>query len=470
MDGFERKRIADPVHGTMGFSELELDIIHAKSFQRLRNVKQLGLAYYVYPGADYSRFSHSLGVCHVTGMILESLRRHCGAQLNNQEVQEYRLAGLLHDVGHYPFSHAMEDAIENYSRIQFVEPLEHESVSEEVVKSDTELTALISSSGYSPSRICSIFSGHRQRNDLPPFCNVVSSELDADRINYLLRTAHQSGLPYGSVDLQYLLSQLRLDSENRVCLTSRAVRTAEHLLLCRYFDYQQISYHKAVASLEWALKEVLAELLKLEMIRGTADWVRDAIKSGEWSSFDDPFVTSKIIELRSRSETSPAVIALCDAVLKRNPPKLLAEIESIEPFSQGDGEKANDGREVRERYKGYLSQINSKLERWASESGIEPRLWYVRYLKPKTITKSGPQGVWGDPEEREQAIRIQRSGGLDPIPLIEYSSSLMSVLAQYALYSIRIYVTLPYGINKNVVTVLQRRIFDDLPDLRKCWK
>ncbi len=92
MNGFERKRIADPIHGTMGFSELELEIIHTRAFQRLRNIKQLGLAYFVYPGADHSRFSHSLGVCHVTGMILESLMKHSGADLDERGVQEYRLA------------------------------------------------------------------------------------------------------------------------------------------------------------------------------------------------------------------------------------------------------------------------------------------------------------------------------------------------------------------------------------------
>jgi HD superfamily phosphohydrolase len=276
-------------------------------------------------------------------------------------------------VGHYPFSHAMEDAIKNYSGIQFLEPferdavetLEHESVSEEVVKYDNEISALISSSGHSTSKICSIFSGNRPDGELPIFCNVVNSEMDADRIDYMLRAAHQSGLPYGSIDLQYLLSQLRLDSRNRICLTSRAVRTAEHFVLCRYFDYQQISYHKAVASLEWALKQVLAELLGNGMISGTAEWVRGAIRSGEWHSFDDPQIISRINGLRSTDGTSSSIITLCDVVLRRNPPKLLAEIESIQPYSEGENEAAADGQRVLEDYRRYL--------------GLPPKSWSSRY-------------------------------------------------------------------------------------------
>ena len=463
MDGFETKRIADPVHGTMGFSELELEIIHSKAFQRLRNIKQLGLAYLVFPGADHSRFSHSLGVCHVTGMILDSLKKHADIQLTFRDLQEYRLAGLLHDIGHYPFSHAMEDAIKNYVAENFMgESLEHESVSEAVLTHDSEIGALIDGAGYSVSKICSIFSSERQGTVLPAYSNVVSSEIDADRIDYMLRTAHQSGLPYGSVDLLYLLSQFRLDSMNRICLTNKAVRTAEHFLLCRYFDYQQISYHKAVASLEWALQEVLTELLRAESIHGTKERIIESIKNGHWCQFDDPFIINKIREHRNSATSGPSVTALCDVVLKRNPPKLMAEIESVEAYGKGPGD------EVLKRYNEYAKKIKERLHVWANDSGIDSRLWYVRGPKAKTITKTGPSGVWGQPEEREQSIKILRSDSREPVALVDYAPSLLSVLSRYALYSIRIYVVMAHGINESAVGILRRRILDDLPGVP--WK
>lgn len=89
---FNHKRIADPVHGTIGISNLEAKLISTPAFQRLRNVKQLGLAHYVYPGADYSRFSHSVGVCHITGRILNAIKQNCSnVQIADEELQLYRL-------------------------------------------------------------------------------------------------------------------------------------------------------------------------------------------------------------------------------------------------------------------------------------------------------------------------------------------------------------------------------------------
>ena len=104
-----KQRITDPVHGTIELNEVESAIISSSTYQRLRHVKQLGLAYLVFPGADYSRFSHSIGACHVTGEILKALISNCSdINFTADEVVIYRLAGLLHDVGHYPFSHTME--------------------------------------------------------------------------------------------------------------------------------------------------------------------------------------------------------------------------------------------------------------------------------------------------------------------------------------------------------------------------
>ena len=111
---YSQGRIADPVHGTIELSQLEFDLLSTRSFQRLRNVKQLGLAHLVFPGADYSRLSHSLGVNHVTGTILDSLRRNSGTKIKDKEYELYRLAGLLHDVGHYPYSHTFENAVSTF--------------------------------------------------------------------------------------------------------------------------------------------------------------------------------------------------------------------------------------------------------------------------------------------------------------------------------------------------------------------
>src|SRR5690348_16368350 len=104
-------RISDPIYGTIGITAIERDIIASPAFQRLRNIKQLGLAHYVFPGSDYSRLAHSLGVCHIAAETFGILSNRCPEpRPDDREVQQYRLAALLHDCGHYPFSHAMEYA------------------------------------------------------------------------------------------------------------------------------------------------------------------------------------------------------------------------------------------------------------------------------------------------------------------------------------------------------------------------
>jgi HD superfamily phosphohydrolase len=209
---FARKRVSDVIHGPIGLSELELDLIQSPAYQRLRGIKQLGLAHYVYPSADYSRFSHSLGVCHVTGQILASLC-DVGVKIPEEEIQLYRLAALFHDVGHYPFSHATEIAIQNHYSARLYRPASqsaldlgptgdepflekyfmHERVGKEVITQDPTIRRRLKQAEIDPKSIYSIF----LRENPPRFSNLISSDLDADRIDYLLRTAHHTGLPYG---------------------------------------------------------------------------------------------------------------------------------------------------------------------------------------------------------------------------------------------------------------------------------
>lgn len=115
MDEFHFKRLTDPIHGTFGISKLEAEIVSTPVFQRLHNVRQLGLAHLVFPGAGYSRFAHSLGACHIAGRMVRAINQNSkGTPINEHEMQLYRLAGLLHDIGHYPYSHAMEHGIGNF--------------------------------------------------------------------------------------------------------------------------------------------------------------------------------------------------------------------------------------------------------------------------------------------------------------------------------------------------------------------
>src|SRR5262249_38092246 len=142
--------------------------------------------------------------------------------------------------------------------------------------------------------------------------------------------AHHTGLPYGNVDIEYLLSQMQLDDQERICFRSKAIRAAEHLLVCRYFDYQQVAFNKTVAGLEWLLREVLGELLIRRYINCSAKWVESAIDSGrDWYHFDDSFLLQHIRDLAGETSADAETGPMARAILERTPPKLVGDLEYI---------------------------------------------------------------------------------------------------------------------------------------------
>ena len=455
MPNFYGKRIADPVHGTVEVSPLELEVISGPAFQRLHNVKQLGLAHLVYPGADYSRFSHSLGVCHVTGRILTSLRERAGVQIDDTEIQQYRLAALLHDIGHYPFSHAMERAINDYfvgrnllQPVQSTLPsvsggdnsvdmsfFKHEDLAKEILEKDKVLRGTLDKAGVGPD---DIYSKILRLPKAKPgrFANLISSDIDADRIDYLLRSARHTGLPYGSVDLDYLVTQLRADESTRICFTHRALRTAEHLLLARYFDYQQINYHKTVSGLELLLEDVLKTLLRAEALRASADDMSKAISTGAWESFDDPHILSCMRDFQSETHDKVAQRKIW-SLLHRSAPKLLADYERL------DERRENRKRE----FKTHRSHVQERIEVWAHQFQIDASCWYVWDVPGMSLTKVGSRIPYSDTsdddaDKLEQTVRILDRDGRTSTPIVEVENSLMHVLADKALYALRVYVLL----------------------------
>jgi len=457
------KRVADPVHRTIGLSELEVRVINSKAFQRLRNIRQLGLAHFVFPGADYSRFSHSLGVCHITGRILEALRNtKRGRSITDKEIELYRLAGLVHDIGHYPFSHAMEDVLEDFypgglvsdtaeesigeeeqtenEALEGTKYFDHERAGQEIISVDEELRTIFNESEIDPEDVASIFRRTRRGADPQKFANLVSSDLDADRIDYLLRTSHHSGLPYGSVDLDYIISQMRLDSDNRVCIRMKALRAADHMLLSRYFDYLQSTYHKTVTGAELVLKDVILELLRSNMLSCSRKDVSKMVADGTWSCFDEAAVTHKIRALRE--ETDDEVIKTkTSCVLNRTPPKLVWEDEFLASRYEP---------KTKDLFLNQVQRLKEKREQWAKDLKIEPERLYV-WQRNVELTKVGSQvpvsyGLAKDPKDKDrywQAVRVLVNEETESSePIMEVGRSLMKVLGDYSIYLLRVYALL----------------------------
>jgi uncharacterized protein len=276
-----------------------------------------------------------------------------------------------------------------------------------------------------------------RRKDPPAFANLISSDLDADRIDYLRRTAHHTGLPYGNVDLDYIVSQMRLDGEGRLALTSKALRAAEHLLLCRFFDYQTVSFHKTVAALELVLKDVLRGLLRLGQLECSAESVGTMIADGSWADFDDAFMSTRIKALAAQ-DGDQTLQTKAQALLYRNVPKLCGEVEWFGARKDKDFEKR-------------LKAIRDEKEKWASAAGVSPDLLYVWYQNVP-LTKAGtmlPFAALADVDEEEdkhdQSVRVLDRSGATSESILECGHSLMSVLADRALFGIRVYVLVPQG-------------------------
>ena len=383
MEQYDAKRFSDPIHGTIGFSELEVELIDSRAFQRLRNIKHLGLAHYVFPGADFSRFSHSLGVCHLTGRIFKALKSN-GASVDDGEIKMFRLAGLLHDIGHYPFSHAFEEPIaDRYtesltttpeygdgdeSEIETKRYFKHEWLGKLILEKDPEISNILKKHEIEPQSISKIF----LREDVPKFDNLISADFDADRIDYLMRAAHHTGLPYGDLDLDYLLSQLVVDNNFKVCLKDKALRAADHFLLSRYFQYQQVVFNKTVRVFEQLLKDIVADLLRNKRFDWSANGIETKVLDCSWYEFDDAFVYRIIEELSKETEDS-VIRDKAIAIVARRPPVLVVGDESLE----------NRNDEGVRKFKLLEGLANSKIEEWSTEFNIPKEYRYVKAFSVK---------------------------------------------------------------------------------------
>lgn len=459
---FEKKKIHDSVHGTISLSEVEVEIINSKSFQRLRNIKQLGLANYVFPGADYTRFSHSLGVCHLTGKMYDAYSKATKAK-NDFNKQEFRLAGLLHDIGHYPFSHAMEEAIKTYSDskqkgfYEYVDSelthdgseaeitprmktLDHESVGREVLMNDTEIAAILGKYGFKANDIYNLFTREGAETEEKNITNLVSSDFDADRLDYLLRSACHIGLPYGSTDVEYLLTQIRIDNDRKICMSHKALRSIDHFLLCRFFDYSQVVYHKTVIGFEEILKQVITYIVEKGIIGDVStDGIRQKIKSGSWYGFDEAYMLNVIRAEYEKKTASKNIMLKMNSILYRRPPKQIIKYEVIQKSDADIIKEMNrnisDIQKLREKISGTFGIDADNIIIW---SNIKHPLEVTKV--GKTIPVSEIKHDKKDSDKMKQRILIHNPITGKSTPIMDRKDSLMSILADYRLYSIRLFV------------------------------
>ncbi len=234
--------VRDPLWNTIQLDQTALAIIDSPAFQRLRYIRQLGLAFLVYPGATHTRFDHALGVYHLARRALRLLSERGELdQINPLDCRLMPYAALLHDIGHYPFSHAVEELGRRWI------PLYHEELTGRFLHADGIRTALEQIGRDAPARIEAMIRGA----SASPLQGLVSGSLDLDKIEYLNRDALYCGVSYGAVDVDRLLHALTLlrDPETgqlEVGLHEKGISALESLLFAKYQMFRNVYWHHAV--------------------------------------------------------------------------------------------------------------------------------------------------------------------------------------------------------------------------------
>ena len=343
------KNIFDNVHGFIPLTQVECDIVNHDLFQRLRNIKQLGLLDYVFPGAIHNRFNHSLGVMHIADKMVVTLQKKKHLIEPTDTRQIIRLAALLHDIGHYPLSHIIEVPIRKDAKARFhrlpppeghldvkilgeetesegseqIAPLIaessshklncqlHESINDSldyahhermasIVINKSEIKDILLDSGEMDQErindICRIIAGSHSGLEMA----IIHSELDADRFDYLLRDSKQTGVIYGLFDLDQIIRHLEYleptisdpdEGTSGLCVGYNGQKAVEDYLLARYFLYSTVIYQKTSIGFHHMASMVYEGLLERGLVPSYFDLIEifDKGDIGHYMNFDDSF-------------------------------------------------------------------------------------------------------------------------------------------------------------------------------------
>ncbi|WP_374289420.1 HD domain-containing protein [Desulfovibrio desulfuricans] len=292
--GVKNEKIRDPIYGFIPITLKEKTIIDTPLFQRLRRINQLALTKYVYPSAEHSRFVHSIGVMHCSTLILDGVFSHKETNLNfepsQKSIKTLRYAALLHDIGHLPFSHAVEK--------QWLCGLKHEDVSIYIIKNYRQIRDILESDGIDCNEVASLI-GKKPAEKDQLFHEVISGQLDADRADYLLRDSHACGVRYGEYDFPRFLQIFSAKEDAThgslsLCVDEKDLHVAESLLIARYHYNLQIPYHRTRSGYDFVLKKFAKENVHLDNIFEINGSKIDEINFKKLELLDDGSVFEKI--------------------------------------------------------------------------------------------------------------------------------------------------------------------------------
>lgn len=303
------KQIKDPVHGYIEVPAEILPLVDSPALQRLHHIRQLGFAYLVYPGANHTRFEHSLGAMHLASLLC----RHLG--FGTAETRTICCAALLHDIGHGPYSHASERLMQEYT--QFSHDDIREQLKEPILAKQLEINSI------SPDEVAALISGSHR------YAGIIHGDLDVDRMDYLLRDAHYTGAPYGNFDAERLTKSLAV-VDNTIVLNESGISAAESLLIARTLMGPSVYYHHACR-----IAEEMFLLACRSHFRKDVDAVREFLTMDDVTATalllnsDEEITRDLINRIRTRNLYKRAVYAGKELVDRDHLPQTQSGIERL---------------------------------------------------------------------------------------------------------------------------------------------
>ncbi|MCA9204155.1 MAG: HD domain-containing protein [Pirellulaceae bacterium] len=432
------KLIVDSIHGDIRLTDEERGVIDTASFQRLRSLKQLGMGQVTYPGATHTRFAHSIGVLGIMARVTDIAREALG--LKDDQVKNIRLAGLLHDIGHYPYSHLME-VIDNVILTEdFVgsDPKtldaskdkyqDHEEIGELIVTQQGDILAALGGEQRA-KQIADLF--RRNETADPQLSKLIHSSLDMDRLDYLIRDTKAAGVPYGQIDLNYLINSLRVSKSGVIGVERKAITALEHFALARFFMHKAVYFHKTTFGIEEACRQLLRRCKNAAShgVPISSREVREIVTGEALGTFTDAFV-DRIIQ-NATADRDECIRSLAQSIQNRRTPKLVKQVVEL-------GAEDGKGRLFKSECKHQLSELAARL-------GIHVGRFLYATTKPLAVEKRGGRlDVRAardlESEERDELMKVFIGENDEPISLVDVPETLLHHLGSQRWFAHRLYI------------------------------
>lgn len=449
-----KRQVFDTIHGHITLNRVEARILDTPYYQRLRWIRQLGFSFYIFPGATHTRHAHALGVLHVMDRVLHAINLAVPDEKffnpsHSDEATTFhrmmRLAAMLHDIGTFPFSHTIELAyINHWRQQQSYKPSRH-TANHEVLGSHIILntdfpggiTKILKEEGIDPVELSQIIAG-KSKNRIAN--QLMHSDVDADRMDYLLRDAYFTGVKLGVYDIELLTRSMtaeKVKGQDVLCVKEESMNVVDSFLVSRYFWYSQIISDGTSYKFDLIAAKIHQYFLE-NGLAYTFDQLMEKVTQNpnEYFTFNDSYFLAKLHEYLAGRITHPMIRELSEMLAQRIAPSQIKAGPVKPTLIQSESHR----KEVIEKVTKSCDFLVNELKE------IDPHAWVIFDIPTKDVSFTKNMELLQKEAKgqdllllRDPAKILTRAGEVKLI--IDVPNSLMSILSQYRNFLPRIYVS-----------------------------